>query len=375
MKDQYALNKVKQTEALVNEFKGHLFEFLVAHHMARKCDREALFLEGLRPSEVKLLQDYEDWLAHHRPRLKNNLAAWAQKTAEEILNLLSTRLGEGNIPPFTIGLSGKTSGPEMGERDLKEADIFLRRDHPLTKSVKKSEELFLISLKLCRSSAYVNTKSAGTKSFFVTYFRDVEQAAILGELQESFNREVSTYHQELLFHLLDAIDYTTEEDIPTSALFAKVWTEEGRSLLPGELEANHHRILEEHYHRIIQALYKRFIELKKMENFKEALFPLLGFGRRDMIQVITFYHEKKGDQALDSIAITEKDILESFVTQAEIIPPQMGQNFFSLKSKDLTFQIRIKPMNTFHVESYKINCSIHFNFKSKKRFNNVFSLG
>nr|MBP9682228.1 hypothetical protein [Bacteriovorax sp.] len=58
-----------QKEAILNEFKGNLFEFLVAQGLARKSNIEDQFLLSL-PTEFKSrLGTYEELIRLHEGRL------------------------------------------------------------------------------------------------------------------------------------------------------------------------------------------------------------------------------------------------------------------------------------------------------------------
>src|SRR5690606_5683707 len=125
------------------------------------------------------------------------------------------------------------------------------------------------SLKLCRRGAYVNTKSAGVRSFLSKYFSGVKniemaQARINVVLDESFQSFSEQLHER---HGLEA-----------QACFGQLWREASLPELPGELAKEDQALLQEHYARMIALIYESLKQAFENERpvFDHALAALLG---------------------------------------------------------------------------------------------------
>ncbi len=139
-------------DALLNEYKGNLFEFLFCHILAQKVNIEGKFLGSINPSMHSMLTQQESFLRNYYPNLLNELPILANEAVDAVLVKLKLK------KVSEVSLIGKVAGNI--NNDYSEADILIKDD----------KNVFPLSLKVSKNSAFVNTKSAGLKSFFTKYF-------------------------------------------------------------------------------------------------------------------------------------------------------------------------------------------------------------
>jgi len=330
---------LSQKEAAINEFKGNLFEFLVGSWLSRKYNREAHFLKGFGGPLRTQLVTYEKHLREYDPELVKRLPVLARETAEEAFSVLPKDI-------FQIFVVGKC--PEFKKREnLKEADLLV---------LTADGQEHLLSLKLCKARAFVNTKSGGVRSFIGKYFSEFQEAL---SSQQRISQFVEQSFLQMSYQLYEKAGLTFE------GKFGNEWEEAGKSSLPGQLPKDDLSFVQGHYHRVIQEFYNAFMDFfkKDKEKFKKALFPLLGMGLENIIQVTCYHGEQsfKGEKEryqLREIDIVTNRELSHELENIRIEELKEGLSSFEIKLKTLVLQIRVKPMNIFTVPAMKVNCSV-----------------
>lgn len=339
MRQYPVFDTASQNEALINEFKGNLFEYLVGLQLAKHAQVEADFLKSVEPHLLERLRAYEDWLWGHDEQLAMELPVLATRACEELLNKLPVNLKR----VIVIGkLAGGSHDDTYGEADLLIFD--------------RNEKIIPISLKLCRRGAYVNTKSAGVRSFLSKYFATIPAITLLQErvnyvLDESFTELAQAFHQR---HGLEESDR-----------FAAAWENAGLPQLPGDLVDDDQLQLQQHYGKVIGVIYEGFSKALK-ENHKamvQSFLTLLGFHNPDLVQLTCYYsNDKQGRYQLDRLHFMNLETRLKQFAAIEVVPPKDQQASFSMQFDGGTFQIRVKPMNKFTQPALKINCSVREDF-------------
>ncbi|WP_412462554.1 hypothetical protein [Halobacteriovorax sp. RT-2-6] len=322
-----------QLEALKNEIKGNLFEFLVAKEISVLNKIEANFLKNIDQELMRMMREYESWLRLHARTLLDELP----KLAREMARAINVNI-KGDITNITV--VGKLSD-HLIKSQLHEADIVAQ--------VKIDDEVRIIpiSLKLVKSGANITTKSAGAKSIFQKYFKSYSDIDFTQHtLNEYIDQEFSRFNRKLY----------ERYDLEYSGRFDSQWE---MTQLPGELEGEDredlfelYRSLIKHYHDIFSGLLE-----KDKDKFISSLLPLMGLGNKDVVQGICFY--KHNSYKLDFCHVV------NYAQAAKIsiceLNPEISS--FNIEIENDKLQIRVKPMNKFTAPSYKINCSMKFDYK------------
>jgi hypothetical protein len=314
-------------EALFNEVKGSLFEYLVARKIATQGEAELLFQRSLDQNYLTVLSQQDRMVRQFYPEMLTFLDAVSTQTTSSIIEAL------GEVPREPR-LTGKFSNSEAAG-ELSEADLL----------VQLKGRILPLSLKLNKKNAFVNTKSGGIKSFFLQYF-----SFLSSETQVKFNQLVDRE-----FSRMGAELYGLHE-MEWSGGFAE-WVQLGHSELPGELERSERALLHAYYARISLEMQKIFEKAKEQDpvQFGLALGPLMGLGRPDMLQVICFHDMKQGHEA--SIEIHDFKELAPLLDSAQIMP-HGAKASVEIRAGHWTLQVRVKPMNKFTTTAIKINCSV-----------------
>ncbi len=321
----------KSKEALFNEIKGSLFEYLFARELAISSKLESSFLKSLDPKYQMVLSQQDRMVREFYPDLIPFLSKMSKDTSQYFLK-------QFNRPISEILLLGKFVNTEVSE-DIKEADVIIHTD----------QEMIPISLKLTKESAYVNTKSGGVKSFIKTYF-PFGQTDIF---QQEFNQFVDQIFSEMSFALHD------EAGIEFDGTY-KNWIQNGFSELPGELDEP----LRIHIHgfyskvkdkilNVLQSLYTKY-----PTEFMNSLPALCGFSDKKMGQ-LTCYHdfsEKGFSEGKVSLEFFNPEVFAQGIS----FIPHPDLSYFDIELADRILQIRVKSMNKFTSTAMKINCSIKF---------------
>lgn len=314
-------------EALFNEVKGSLFEYLVAKELAVKSNGELKFQQSLDKNYLTVLSQQDRMVRQFYPEMLPFLNEASKLTSRKLIEYLKGT-------PESPRVVGKFSNSSLSE-ELHEADLVLSL----------ADETLPVSLKLNKKNAYVNTKSGGIKSFFSMYFPFLDP-----EIQKSFNQFVDLEFSRMAYelHALHDMDYPGNFD---------QWIKKGFSELPGELSTDERAILKAYYARIASEMHRIF-ELAQKSNqvqFNQSLLPLMGFGKTDILQVICF-HEFPDSEASQIDIHSFADVSQGL--SKTVILPFGDISSVEFGIGDWSLQVRVKPMNKFTTTAIKINCSV-----------------
>lgn len=341
-KQEYLNFGISQKEALINEYKGNLFEYLVAHLCARELGIEERFLSDFGGEAKQRLSVYESWLRDHDRELLQALPVLARPVAD----CLCSKFNQQNLKALLV--VGKSAGNlSAHKKSLKEADLLALFS---SRGLEREQG---ISLKLCKANAFVNTKSGGLKSFFLTYFTECPGAQ---KAQVQLQKEVERSFWQVGHEL-----YEREELGEFTGHFDERWREAGFSELPGELEKEKREVVQKSYQKLVKELHSAFLSFQSTspKTFNQSLEALMGFGHDELIQLSCFYqNNSQGKYQFDHVQEHEgiREILKSH-------PPVIrelknGLSSFEVSVGEWILQIRVKPMNRFTQPSYKVNCSV-----------------
>jgi hypothetical protein len=315
-------------DSFLNEYKGNLFEFLVAQKFAQAFSIEGQLLSDLLPVYKDQLIKYELELKKIDLDLSRKLPVLAKKTFESLRE-------EINFSPVKIFLVGKIAN--SSNHDLESTDILL---------LNAFNELKGISLKLSKDQSFINTKSGGVRSFLQEYFNHQEAP----HLQEELNLKMSVLYQAFAHEIYSIFDLGEFDDF-------KRYRNEGLSELPGSLEGEARVCLLKYYNDSIKIFYENLIQLQSIDPklFHQGLLRLIGFSDQNLVQVLVSHdnHEFKKIQ-IHSLSDFQGN---SFEFREQAIG-ELTTSSLHLESNKLTLQIRLKPMNVFTTASMKVNCSI-----------------
>lgn len=314
-------------EALFNEVKGSLFEYLVAKELAIQGKDELGFQKSLDRNYLTVLSQQDRMVRQFYPEMFSFLGTAGKSAAKALLDYLKKI-------PTGVRVVGKFSNSNLADEYF-EADLILNF----------SETVLPVSLKLNKKNAFVNTKSGGIKSFFKNYFSYAPS-----DIQEQFNKFVDLEFDRMAneLHTLHDMEYAGNWN---------AWVKRGLSELPGELDSESRDVLKSYYARIASEMHGIFekIRLLSLEEFKKSLPPLLGFGSENILQLI-YFHDFPDNKA-EVIDIHSYDDLKDELSHINIRP------FNDVSSVELELgrwdlQVRVKPMNKFTTTAIKINCSV-----------------
>ena len=333
-----------QKEAILNECKGNIFEFLVTQGLAQKSSLEAPFLLSL-PNEFKnQLGVYEDLIRVHEPRLLHLLPALVREVVDAIwmnLDLESHKFTQWNV-------IGKMVGTNLSDV-WNETDIVGLYTDLQNNNQDQRDKKLALSLKLTKGHSFTNTKSAGVKSFLTKYFCGFD-SQWLNRLQQDLNHEVDESFLQMGHKLYRMAD------LEFTGSFNSKWSEQF-SELPGELMPEMRQVVHANYHRVAHKLSELLLQLKEQNKilFFESLYALCGLGHKEIIQVNCFHQ----DYLLKNISIKSfDDLFIKARKECLLLPIKDMASSVEVLLSDLLLQIRVKPMNKFTTAAYKINCSI-----------------
>lgn len=320
---------LKFRQALLNEVKGSLFEYLVAQQLATRAQTLGAFLAAIPSQYQQGLEQQERLLREVDPGLAQRLPHWAMQAAEAVW---------GHLPParWETRLTGQLSA-SLGE-ELGACDVLLT----------SAQESVRLSLKLCKARAAVNTKSAGVKSFFTSYFPLSSAADEQARFSDAVEREHLLLRQEL---------YAIEE-LPAESSDWGAWRRRGLPELPGELRPELRERLHAYYARLARALGASLgvLAAQDPQRFATALGDLAGLGP-GQLQVICF-HEYPVRPELE-VRVTS--YLEGLAHLAHWKPRSTTERAsVNYDIGSWLLALRIKPMNTFTTTAIKINCSVRY---------------
>lgn len=316
-------------QALLNEYKDNLFEYLVALKLAQNCKIENEFVTSLSEDVRNMLRIQESFIRMNFPNLLRDLPQLAQAMCDKLLPFFD------NNEPKSIQLIGKISGTDS---DFAEADIIIQTKRTLP-----------VSIKLSKSKAFVNTKSGGIKSFLHKYF----PCQISQKLQLELNEFVDEKFHEMAFkiHEIAGMQYNMN--------FSE-WVANGLPELPGKLEPDYREVVHSLYYQILNKLYISIHAIREHDpiSFYKGLLPLIGFGNDNLIQATCFYQNTSNRYVLTDILVEESYILNQEVKQNKMGEYKKDLANFEIILPERILQIRIKPMNKFTSASFKVNCSV-----------------
>jgi len=314
-------------EALFNEVKGSLFEFLVAKNLALKSCGEFKFLNSIDKNYLAVLTQQDRLIRQFYPEMLPFLQNVSLLSAEKLFQAIPDSI-------IDISLVGKLVN---SNEESDEADVVISCEKRKVR----------VSLKLNKQGAYVNTKSGGIKSFFSTYFPFLPSStqSIFNEFVDvEFNRMAHELHHR--------------HDLEFNGSF-RTWVEAGLSELPGELSNEDRDNLKSYYSRIsfeLHRILKRASEDFPIE-FRIALLPILGFSSEEILQLICFHDFKAGGNA--NVLVHDLNEVRPKLQKLIIRDHQNTASVdFNFGTSDL--QIRIKPMNKFTTTAIKINCAVRY---------------
>lgn len=312
---------VAKEQALLNEYKGNLFEFLVANYLAEKFGISDEFQLKLTDDYRHMLQVQQKHLLLNYPKIYKELPLLAKKMKDHLclkLNIQDVK---------KISVIGKYS--QSGT-----ADILIEgaKDHN-------------ISLKLGKKDSFVNTKSAGIQSFFSKYFSYTQDKMIQGELNEFLEREYS----KMALEMNESVGILGELDF-------KTWNIEERVDRPGLLNEEQKNILYGLYYRLSQKINELFLKVysENPKEFKKSLLNLMGFSDRNITQASCYHFD---DYRQANFEITSYKLIEKRMKTIEIEKSLGERAYFSVNLNDCVVQLRVKPMNSFTVKGFKVNCA------------------
>jgi hypothetical protein len=325
-------NNQETGEALLNEEKGNLFEFLVAQKLARLNGIEGAFFADLNSDLKNNLIHYEESIRKRHESLLLQLMVLADNTALE----LHSYLAQKKIHFVNIFLIGKISA-NFEQAEWHESDLILKQ---------ANGDLIPISLKLSKENSFMNTKSAGAKSFIEKYFISFNRSQ---EFQLELNKEIDQAFLQMAHRLYDLAS------LPFQGKIDERWKEKW-SELPGELPEEFREIIFINYNRVATLIHNKlvcFFQEDKLK-FMKALEPLCGMGDLKLIQV-SCYHQQ---HTLKSIKIKSHENYFYDGMDVAIENSKSNMSSFDIQLGKIVLQIRVKPMNKFTTPAYKINCSI-----------------
>ena len=321
------------SQAYLNEYKGNLFEYLVANELAKRFQLQSQFTQSLGENQWSLLRHYEREVRKLAPELVEELPSMAKETAAAYLS--SPPLA--NASAITrICLQGKTLAKGSESRS---------HEGDLTVVIDGREQL--VSLKLGKVGSFVNTKSAGIKSFIAEYFSSFADESEWE--QKNLNRHLEDSHSRMEEELYQ------QKQFPFRGKWDDRWREAGMSELPGELPNEFKMIVYRHYGRVMARLREtlRSFYQRDEHRFKICLLPLLGF-TRELTQVKVYHRSHR----LHSIDILEQDSILQLLKSLKWSFESEDKGFFHIHFHRHQFQLRLKPMNKFTALALKVNCAV-----------------
>jgi hypothetical protein len=328
------MNAQDQTkkEALFNEVKGSLFEFLMGRKLSQLTGEELKFIEGLDKNYLHVLSQQDRMVRQFYPEMLTFLNQMTEDSCRALISYLKET-------PHTPQLRGKFVNSSLTD-EIHEADLILE----------SSQGTLPLSLKLNKKNSFVNTKSGGIKSFFLNYFSFIPHS-----YQQEFNllvdQEFSRMSYEL--HALNDLEFSGDYSL---------WVKKGKSELPGELTPEERHILKEFYARLAKEMH-RILTMGLAQDpvaFRSALPALMGFSHQEILQLVCFHDFKS--QGESAVSIHAFEDVERFLSEM-VIEPFNQTSSVEISLGPWSLQIRIKPMNKFTTTAIKINCSVKFKLR------------
>lgn len=307
-------------EALINEYKGNLFEYLVANQLAFKAGIEGQFRQTVNDEFLSMLQKQETLIRNIAPHLIQGLTNLSQDVVKSLVDVFE------RDEMTKIEIMGKTGDiATQGETDI------------LVQCRDGQREL---SLKLAKDKSFVNTKSTGIRTFFSKYF-DAQES------QDRFDFFIDHEFEQFAISMHQEAGVVFEKDF-------KAWEQEGLEVLPGELRGSFQEHLFDYYQKVMNFVYKELVALREKDTvkFAESLYPLIGQSHKNITQVTCFYQAKN-----ETLTSTKIKIVKP-IQDLKCEKIELANKVVNIDLGDFTLQVRLKPMNKFTQKSYKLNCAI-----------------
>lgn len=315
-------------EALFNEVKGSLFEYLVGLKLSQRVNRELEFIQNIDRNYLAVLGQQDRMVRQFYPEMLSFLSDASIKCEEKLTEKYGHQWR-------SIKLLGKLSSSQLQE-DFKETDLLL---------INEIGEQLLLSLKLNKKSAFVNTKSAGVRSFLTQYFPFIDHSS-----QNEFSHVI-----DMEFNVMSSLVHENH-DLEFTGNYHQ-WVRTGLPELPGDLEENDREILIKYYAKVARKLHEILTNgyQQNPQSFVERLYPLMGFSDPRIIQVIC-YHDFKSRGECDIDIHDYKDVYDTTISIRDF----KDTASIEIESTKWVLQIRIKPMNKFTTTAMKVNCAVKF---------------
>ena len=207
-----------------------------------------------------------------------------------------------------------------------------------------------VSVKLSKAGAFVNTKSAGIKSFLGKYFSNCEG---VDQAQAKFSEYFDKRYQEMAFELCEKAGVAPSETF-------EEWKESGFSELPGELSPELRTVFLKSLYDVSNFLFEILNDLNKSDSelFKKSLLPLIGYSRSDMVQATTFYKNTNDSYKLECHRVENDPENSMGELQLKELINRPETSSFDIVFEDRVLQVRVKAMNKFTGKGFKVNCAV-----------------
>jgi cellobiose-specific phosphotransferase system component IIB len=323
-----------QKEALINEYKGYLFEYLTGEELSSNYAIDQMFYKNIPQDLRKTLSQYEAWLRVNDIECLESLPMLAENVSKKVQEIFKDKMTD-------IFLVGKTAAKLSVQN---ESDLVLVGE----------QKKYYLSLKLCKYNSFVNTKSGGVSSFINKYLHEFQNAIFM---QDQFNELIKSSFSQMgqEMHELAGLEWRGR--------FDEQWGAVGLPDLPGQLDEKYSVILSRHYHRMCTFLYDVFSTYLEQDfaKFQTCVLRLMGMSTSEIIQVICFHEkDKHSHYQLKKINISTFREVQKCVSKIELMPLKSQISSFNLLLNEKILQIRVKPMNKFTVSAYKLNCAIKY---------------
>jgi len=162
-----------EQQSYVNDLKGLLFEFeVIKQFFSSLITRHQWLVQIQQLPITSRLERSRLWIDEISPGLYELILQWSKKTTDAVFDFIELDRSQ----EISVEWLGETH--DQGEADI---SLFL--------GPKDGAKRINISLKLAKWQSYVNTKSAGAKSFFSEYFSFYPSIGILQERWNHFCEE------------------------------------------------------------------------------------------------------------------------------------------------------------------------------------------
>lgn len=328
-------NSLAQSESLLNEVRGNLFEYLIASNLAQRYGLSHEFNSVQEPNLVQQLQDYQNYLLQEKSELLSQLVSLSRPCAQDLFSYLSSH--HKNLSIKNVLVLGKVQSDLS--KLYEEADILVQNG---------GDQALGISLKMINHRGSINTKSGGARSFIEKYFN---QISLSSESQKEFNSCIDESFERMSQRVCDilGIDYFGQNNSD--------WRDELESRLPGQQIPEVREIIHESYQKMAIKLFEIFHQLlnQNREEFLSGLVSLCGISSKNNISAIFQYKE---DYVLHDSHFLDFNSVKCFIESGSLQNDAPKKSSFDYSTDRFDLMIRIKPMNEFTVPSYKINCSL-----------------